>query len=182
MTPVSFKRLRPLKDAEQDRQAFCIEYTHEDGTVENVKVVRWESFHRWRKRTGLRLGIAFVGLTIASVTAGLLANNASDNLAVQARTEVARSCADRAELRIAVAVGFDELRRTAIADQGAAAQTAFLLRTQPPVDRLLSEAAGATIRAEVTPRGIRGADLKEVRDLAETRCNRRAILVIQDPE
>lgn len=153
------------------REAFTFEYEHPDGRKETVRVVRAEVFRRWRRRATA----AFVGLMVVSSAGIYLAENSrssSDrNLRAEAHRAVTRSCQDRADVRITVAVGFDELRRLAITEPRTAEEraqiAAFLERTQVPIDRLLSEAAGATVK---TKGELRPDQIENVRDLATRRC------------
>lgn len=142
------------------REAFIIEHELPDGTLERVPVVRAQVFRRWRRRATA----AFVGLALVSGLGIYLATNAQSSA-------ITRSCVDRADVRIAVAIGFDELRRLAIQEpksaQERAAVSAYIERTQGPIDRLLSDAAGAAFKTkgELTP-----GQIERVRSLAAGRC------------
>lgn len=86
---------------------------------------------------------------------------------------VYRSCISRADLRVTVAVAIDQLRILALrepktpAEEKAVAE--FIERTQAPVDRLLSQAAGEPIRTE-PPGALRTGVRQRVLELAAVRC------------
>lgn len=153
------------------REAFIIERELPEGGVEQIRVLRFEVFARWRRRAT----IAFVALMLVSAVAAYLAQHAGSssatNLRLEARRAVVRSCNDRADVRIAVAVGFDELRRFALREPRSKAEkeasAAFIERTQVPIDRLLTEAAGATVK---TVGELRPEQIDTVRKLGEDRC------------
>jgi hypothetical protein len=138
-------------------------------------VPRWQVMRRWAKRATL----AFLLLTAVSVGSAYLGYHAgakSDrNTRSEAQRAVFRSCADRADLRLTVAVGFDELRRSAIApgQTTEARLGAFLTRTQEPIDRLLGEAAGHVVKTE-PEQVVNDRVLDPIRDDATATCQRQA--------
>lgn len=162
-----------------DREAFVVERTHADGKIEQVRVVRYEAFVRERARFGSwrrRATAAFVFLTVVSTLAAWLGYDAGRdaNVGIQAEAQrtVYSSCIDRADLRIAVAVGFDKLRRLALPPNiSHARQDEYLERTQEPINVLLTEAA----ERPVNTRGAIGeSTLASVRENVERRCSARA--------
>jgi hypothetical protein len=176
--PRGWYRLLRSPARDSARESVVMERELPDGSVERVRLVRWQVFERWRRRAA----IAFVGLVIVSTFAVYLGDHArraaTAGLSAEAQRAIRRSCEDRVDVRITVAAGFDELRRFAIdsgePDGGAARRrvvAGFLERTQPPSDRLLSEAAGATVKTtgEVQPETV-----FRVRDMAQKRCKAQA--------
>lgn len=156
------------------RQSFIIDHVHEEtGKPEKVRVVRWESFERWRKRAAK----AFVGLALVSSAGLYLTIEAQSEFAAEVESRVELACLDRANTRISVAVGLDELRRSAVVPPARptvmeqAQFEHFIERTQTPIDRLLTEAATATVKTkgELVPENI-----DTVRKLAAQSCARLA--------
>lgn len=154
----------------QKREYVCLEV---DGRQANL--VRWEPFHRRFKR----VTVAFVALTLMTTLATYLGYHAGASSARNTRAEaqraVFRSCIDRSDLRITVAIGLDELRRQAIQpDAGTNAQRdAFFVRTQGPIDRLLSEAAGRPVKSDPgSP--LEEGTIERVRADATAGCTRQA--------
>lgn len=132
---------------------------------EKVRLLRAEVFARWRRRAT----IAFVGLAAAATLAGYLAYDAGEDSDRGIRQESARaitqSCRERLNLRITVAVAFDELRRAAVKPAVSGPERRqyrdFLERTQRPIDALLSEAADRAVVTDAGP--IAEDDVKRVR-------------------
>lgn len=135
----------------REREVFTIRVRHEDGSEEKVKVVRHEAFARERSRFKSwrrRATAAFVLLTVVSTAAAYLGYDAGadadDADRRAARTSDINACTERVKGRIVIAVGFDELRRAAVGDS--AEGRVLLVRTQPVIDRFLSNAVGRPVK------------------------------------
>lgn len=120
-----------------------------------------------------RVTIMFVALTLVSCAAAYWSwhegEAADEGIAALSRDAVYRSCASRADLRVTVAQAVDDLRRFAVADGGPNGQRkAFFKRTAPPIDDLLSGAAGHRIRTQGSPLDRRVLD--EARKAGHDRC------------
>lgn len=136
-----------------------------------------EQFAQWRRRAVL----AFVALTLISTLAaylGYTAGRDSDHgLRKNSRAFSLSSCVGGGELRIVIARGFDELRTLAIPKGAPASRVRpFIERTQPAIDRLLSQAAGQRFRAPLPPGTVSPDVIDEVRMLARQRCIERVAL------
>jgi hypothetical protein len=112
--PRGWYRLLRSPARDSARESVVMERELPDGSVERVRLVRWQVFERWRRRAA----IAFVGLVIVSTFAVYLGDHArraaTAGLSAEAQRAIRRSCEDRVDVRITVAAGFDELRRFAI--------------------------------------------------------------------
>jgi hypothetical protein len=127
---------------------------------DTAHLLRWQVFRRFVRRAS----IAFVALAIASTLGAYLAYTESTD-----RTYAA--CLDRMDQRITTAIALDELRRSALtppknnAEREGLAQ--FIQRTQGPINRLLSEAAGRPVRLTD---GVDEPSIEKIRKDGSTTC------------
>jgi hypothetical protein len=107
--------------------------------------------------------IAFVALTVVS--------SASAYLSYKVGADDTRNrCLDGGEFRLVVARSFDDLRRLAIADAPERYRGVFIARTQPAIDRVLSQTAGRTFHVPLPSGRITPAIERQIKRLTATRC------------
>lgn len=160
-------------------RGFVVEWTNpETGKVEQIRVLRWEAFVRYQHRA---LG-AFLAVVAMTVVAGYIGWNADANTHRQTVERRLAGCVDRADIRIAVAQGLDELRRVAVqppagtklTDEQRAGLASYIERTQVPINRLLVAAAGSPLLAQVAdarPAGaVTDAQVDAIRGAVQVRC------------
>lgn len=126
-------------------------YRHDGTRVERrrVEYLTCDDWRSWKRRALL----AFVLLAVVSSLSGYLgytaARESDRNLAQSGADAVFRSCVSRADIRITVADALDKLRLAALRpDTPTAEREAFLSRTQPPIEELLSRVAGHPFHTE----------------------------------
>jgi hypothetical protein len=126
-----------------------------------------------------RLMLAFLASTaIASAAAyvGYKSGQDSQNgLKSNGAQATYDTCVSGAELRLAVAKGEDDLRSLALtAEVPKKVRDAFIVRTQPAIDTLLTQAAGKPYHAPLPPGTVTLSVITDVRALAALRCEKRA--------
>lgn len=141
-------------------------------------------FRRWRNIATA----AFVALTLISCLAGYLGYNAGQDsqngLKANATQATYDTCLSGGELRITIARGLDDLRSLALTAQvPSAVREEFIRRTQPAIDRLLTQAAygtsvdeqnGRQYHAPQPPGAVTLTVIDQVRALSLARCKARA--------
>jgi hypothetical protein len=120
----------------------------------------------WRRVARHRIMIAFVALTIVSCTGDYLSFKANQR-------EAYERCIGGGEFRLVVAEGFDELRRDAVAGAPKRQITAFVRRTQPAIDRVLSQTADRPFRVPLPSGRLTPKVERQVAELTAARCERQ---------
>jgi hypothetical protein len=96
--PRGWYRLLRSPARDSARESVVMERELPDGSVERVRLVRWQVFERWRRRAA----IAFVGLVIVSTFAVYLGDHArraaTAGLSAEAQRAIRRSCEDRVDV------------------------------------------------------------------------------------
>lgn len=125
--------------------------------------ITWAQFRSWRTRAT----IAFAFLTIVAAGSGYLTYSDSQD-------RVRQQCLSGGEFRITVAEALDGLRQLAVHGAPPKLVGRFLVQTQPPIDKLLTAAAGRQFRvpAKARPQGGVSASVEtKVRLLLDARCS-----------
>jgi hypothetical protein len=131
-------------------------------------------FAQWRNRAAvLFLLLAFVS-SAAAYIAYRAGRDSTNGLRQNSSQAALLTCLAGGELRIAVASGFDQLRRLAVQDATPAQLARFIKATQPAIDELLTQAAGKAYHAPLPPGEVNEAVRAHVRDLSAARCAHRA--------
>lgn len=142
-----------------------------------AQYVTAEQFAHWRARAVFAFAVLTLVATLAAWLAYDAGRDSDTGLRSNAQEFSLASCIGGGELRIVIARGFDELRTLAI-PKGAPVERVrpFIERTQPAIDRLLTQAAGQRYRAPLPPGTVSPDVLNEVRMLARKRCIERVAL------
>lgn len=152
---------------------------HGDDTEAGLPERRRLRYVTWDEHIHLVIGllIAFFVLMALSSVGIYWAWNNGRKLERNGADAVLRSCISRADLRVTVAVAIDQLRVLALREPNTAEEREavrdFLARTQAPIDRLLSQAAGEPITND-PPGPLNDRVRNRVRELAAARCSEQA--------
>jgi hypothetical protein len=123
-----------------------------------------------------RFLVIFLLTGVLSAVAAFLSYQAGQNDAKSSRRASVETCRSGTDLRIATAAGLESLRSLAVeyGQSSTRERALFIGRTQPPIDELLSQAAGVEYHAPIPPGSVTPKVRQEVLELAEERCQKRA--------
>lgn len=162
----------PIRPADEDDEPALTAAGHVERRRDGF-VTRAE-FRGWRNRAAA-LFLALAAISCFAAYLGWHAGRESTNgLRRNSTAAQLQTCLAGAELRIAVAGGFDQLRRLAVQRATPKQLERFIRATQPALDVLLSQAAGREFHAPLPPGEVNAAVRASVRDLAAIRCAARA--------
>ena len=138
-----------------------------------VQYVTWDQM----RRQLILIGIGYLLLMVASSVGIYWAWKNSQSLKRNGSDAILRSCESRADLRLTTAQAIDQLRLVALtkptSKEQEQAQHEFIVRTQQPVDKLISQAAGRPVHTN-PPGPIPPSVTAKVRREAAARCEKQA--------